>query len=595
MAMVPCPGGDAGSAGERRLAAIAFLDIVGYSVLMASDEQRTHSQWMRLLNGAVRPEAARRRGKVIKSTGDGVLAEFPSVFDAVAWGTAIQEAASADARGGLSEPLALRIAVHVGDVIATVDDDIYGSDVNVTARLQEHAPPGGILLSEAAYELSRAGLDRPCRDLGLLQLKNFERPVRAYALDPITPPLAAPVSRVASQLPSIAVLPFWNGGDRSNDYFAEGIVEDVVLSLASLRELLVISRGSTLFYRGRQPDPREVGRALGVRYVLSGSIGGLGKVVMVRTELCDALTGATIWGDREEISTEQLFEVQDNIVGKIVSGIAPNVRENELQRVMRKRPDSFSAYDCTLRALALICSLEKDKFEHAFDFLTKAMSEDPNFAMPVAWAARWHSLYVGQGWSRDPARDIERALRLAARAIEFDSMNALALATYGHVQSFLLHQNDTALVYFDKALSACPNFSLAWALSSATFSYIGDGREAVRRAERAVRLSPFDQQLYAYHMFMAIAHYVEGNFAEGLKWARLSISENPSYTSTLRITTVILAALNRTDEARSVGLRLLEREPEFRVSHYAEHRIPIRAPEIRQRFVEHLRRAGLPE
>ena len=345
--------------------------------------------------------------------------------------------------------------------------DIYGDGVNLAARLQEHAPPGGIILSETARELLRGTVGAAARDLGLLRLKNFEGPVRAYALDPPRPALAVPVSTLETTLPSIAVLPFWNlGGDPKNEYFADGVVEDIIMSLAGLRELMVISRASTLFYSGRQPDPREVGRALGVRYVLTGSIRRLGGTVRVSSQLCEAATGAALWAEQMEVGTEELFEVQDRIVSKIVGGIAPNVRSAELQRAMRKRPEVFTAYDHMLRALELISSLDRRISRRPASSSNRRWKRTRTSPWPFAWAARWHSINVGQGWSQDWKADAGEAARLALRAIDLDKGNALALATYGHVRSFLFHECESALFYFDRALAACPNLSLAWILSS---------------------------------------------------------------------------------------------------------------------------------
>ncbi|MFL5004446.1 MAG: adenylate/guanylate cyclase domain-containing protein [Microvirga sp.] len=581
---------------RRRLAAIAFTDIVGYSILMASDERRTHARWMSILEEIIRPEAARHHGVIVKSTGDGVLAEFPSALDAVEWAQAVQVGVPRSAEPkGAEDLIALRIAIHIGEVVSG-RSDIYGDGVNLAARLQEHAPPGGIILSETARELLRGTVGAAARDLGLLRLKNFEGPVRAYALDPPRPALAVPVSTLETTLPSIAVLPFWNlGGDPKNEYFADGVVDDIIMSLAGLRELMVISRASTLFYSGRQPDPREVGRALGVRYVLTGSIRRLGGTVRVSSQLCEAATGAALWAEQMEVGTEELFEVQDRIVSKIVGGIAPNVRSAELQRAMRKRPEVFTAYDCMLRALEVLSKLDRTNFPQARVFLDQAMQHDANFAMPFAWAARWHSINIGQGWSQDWKADAGEAARLALRAIDLDKGNAVALATYGHVRSFLFQECESALFYFDRALSACPNLALAWILSSATMSYLGRGREAIERAERALRLSPFDRDLYVCYGFLAMAHYASGNFEEALRWGRVSASENPGYTSTLRGLIVALAALDRLEEAREIGRRLLAQDPSFRVSIYASITIPFCDPTVREACVAHLRKAELPE
>ncbi len=595
--MISCPSnGDQQPRMERRLAAIAFVDIVGYSILMGRDETRTHQRWMSVLTDIIRPQAALHRGKVVKSTGDGVLAEFPSAFDAVRWAIEVQQALRLQATEDPLPPLSLRIAVHIGDIITT-EFDVFGDGVNLTARLQEHAPAGGVILSEAVHGLVRGSLEVETRDLGPLPLKNFENPVRAYAIDPVnSSTVAVPHMRSAEKLPSIAVLPLANiGGNPADDYFCDGCVEDITLSLAGLRELMVISRGSTLAYRGRQADPREVGRMFGVRYILSGSLRRSERSVRVSVELCDSNTGATLWGEKSEVAPGELFDVQDRIVGRIVAGIAPNVRAAELRAAMRKKPENFNAYDHTLRALHVINTLDKSTFMLARDYLQQAMDEDPGFAMAAAWAARWHSLYVGQGWSIDPPADCARAMELAGKAMELDSQNALALATYGHLQSYLLHDYDSALVYFDRALVACPNHSFAWFYSCPTLAYIGRGEQAVKHMEQALRLSPLDRSLYTYYSGMNLAHYSLGAYEESVKWGKLSASENPYYTSNLRYLAASLAALDRLDEAHEVAAALVSRDPHFRLSKFESSLLPFRDRDVGAQFMEHMRKAGLPD
>jgi adenylate cyclase len=581
----------------RRLVAVAFLDVVGYTILMASDEGRTHRRWMMILDEIIRPRTTDYRGRIVKFTGDGILAEFSSVLDAVEWAQDIQRTVpSAQVEDGESAPtIALRIAINLGDIIAT-EFDIYGHSVNVAARLQGHAEAGGILLSEAVYHVVRGTVGDLARDLGYLQLKNVEKPVRAYALAAGVPVAVAPSANHRERLPSIAVLPLQNlGGDPADDYFADGIVEDIIVSLAGLRELFVISRASTIKYRDHPPDPIEVGRALGARYIVFGTVRRSSRLVRVSTQACDSQTAEILWADAVEVAPGELFELQDEIVRKIVVGIAPNVRKTELREALRKQPNSFTAYDYTLRAIQLINSLDKYIFLQARDFLNKAMAEDPHFAMPVAWAARWHSLYVGQGWSANPSEDAIRAIEFASKAIELDGQNALALATFGHLKSFLFHEYDGALIYFDRALAACPNHSLAWLLSSATLSYIGDAEQAVGRAEHALRLSPFDQSLFSYYMFLNLAYYAKGDYESAVKWGRMSANENALYTANHRILIAGLAALGRLDEAQEVAGKMMNLEPEFRLEAYERTRQPFRHAELRTQYMTHLRLAGLPE
>jgi adenylate cyclase len=580
-----------GQHGDRRLAAFAFVDIVGYSILMAKDEARTHARWMAILNEVIRPLADGHSGRIVKSTGDGVLVEFGDAADAVGWARNVQ--LGVVPRGDEGPPVALRIAVHMGEIFST-PDDIYGDSVNLAARLQEYAEPGGIVLSDLVYDRVRETTATVARDLGYLELKHVERPTRAYAISPLVQGLKVPVLQRRVALPSIAVLPLQNvGGAKADDYFGDGVVEDIIVSLASLRELLVISRATTLKYRGLQPDPREVGEALGVRYVLMGSMRRSERQLWVSIELCDAKTGARIWGDRAEIPPDDLFDVQDNIVGRVVAGIAPHVRETELLAALRKRPDSFTAYDYTLRALDSINSLDRERFIQAREYLGRAMAEDPNFAMPVAWAARWHSLHVGQGWSASRQADAEQATKLAVKAIELDRHNSLALATYGHLKSYLLHDYDLATIYFERALASCPSNALAWMLSSCTMSYIGNGDEALSHAEHALRLSPFDHGISYYYSALAIAHYANGSFEEAAKWSRMSFDENPAYTSNLRYLVATLIALDRVDEAKEAARELLRREPDFRLGEWQD-RQPLRDPDTKLKHIERLAAAGLP-
>lgn len=404
-----------------------------------------------------------------------------------------------------------------------------------------------------------------------------------------------PHTPLQDTLPSIAVLPFHNlSGDAGDDYFADGVVEDIIVSLAGLRELLVISRTSTFAYRGRQVDPREVGRSLGVRYVLEGSVRKSGTSIRVSTQLCDTETGASLWGERQEVPLGDLFEVQDRIVRDVVAGIAPNVQTAELERALRVRPASFTAYDHTLRALNTINNLDRQSFLIAREHLHEAMAAQPSFAMPAAWAAFWYIIWVGQGWSDSPREDSDRGASFATKAIDLDGHNALALATYGHLRSFLFHDYDSALVYFDRALSACPNSSWAWILSSITLSYVGRSDDAVRHAEHGLRLSPYDRNLFLYYTPLSIAHYSNGNYEDAVKWGRMSVAENPTFSACYRYLISALTGVGRLDEAHEAASNFLKLEPEFKLRVYEQTLQPFRDPAIKARHMEHLRKAGLP-
>jgi transcriptional regulator with AAA-type ATPase domain/TolB-like protein/tetratricopeptide (TPR) repeat protein len=393
--------------------------------------------------------------------------------------------------------------------------------------------------------------------------------------------------------PSIAVLPFLDHGEgEAQTYFGDGVVEDIIGALASLREVFVISRTSTLRYRGRGGDVRSVGRELGVGYVLSGAVRRSGNRLRVSAELAETGRGTVVWASRFDGISEDLFALQDQIATRVVSTIAPHVREAELRRALRKRPDNMEAYDCVLRGMAQRYHLDLDDFTEARTWLERAISLDPGYAAPYALLADWHSIRVNQGWSTDPAADNAEIIRLATAAYERDSFDAMALALCGHVKSLLLHEFDDAIALFDRAIAASPSSAIAWTRSSPTYSYIGDAREAIRRAEQGLRLSPLDLHIFFAHAILGLAFYVANEYEEGNRWGRKAREENPRWTANLRFLAVNLAAAGSLDEAREVGQALLAVEPGFRVDRFIEG-YALRDP-LRVRFADHLRRAGLP-
>jgi transcriptional regulator with AAA-type ATPase domain/TolB-like protein/Flp pilus assembly protein TadD len=394
--------------------------------------------------------------------------------------------------------------------------------------------------------------------------------------------------------PSIAVLPFRDASeDDTRSYFGDGIVEDIVGALASLHELLVISRSSTLRYRGATVDVRAVGQELGVSYALSGSVRRAGPRMRVSVELAETRDGAVVWASHFDGVSEDLFALQDQIATRVVVTIAPQVREAELRRALRKRPDSLEAYDCCLRALAQIYQLNADDFAEARTWLERAIALDPAYAMPYALLAIWHTIRFGQGWSTNPSADHAEVLRFATAAIARDSFDAMALALCGHAKSILRHEFEEALLLFDRAIEASPNSAIAWTRSSPTYAYIGDPEEAIRRAEQGLRLSPLDPHNFLPHTGLALGHYVAGAYDEAARWGRKSREENPRYTANLRLLAASLAAAEHLDEAREVSHALLLTDPNFVVQRFVDS-YALRDPDRRTRLAHHLRSAGLP-
>jgi transcriptional regulator with AAA-type ATPase domain/TolB-like protein len=462
----------------------------------------------------------------------------------------------------------------------------------VRARIAKHGlrPPGSA--DTDAPSVENADSEATDRETGLA-LPPADRKGTGPTIDIEAEPHVARIDASRGR-PSIAVLPFTvEGEDQARDYFGGGIVEDIVGALASLRELQVISRTSTLRYGGSGVDVRVVGHDVGVNYVLSGSVRRSGHRLRVGVELSETTRGTVAWASHFDGVSEDLFALQDQISARVATTLAPHVREAEIRRALRKRPDSMEAYDCLLRGLSQLYQLGREEFVQARAWLERAIVLDPAYAAPYALLAAWHVLRVHQGWSPDPAADNAEGMQLATAALQRDSFDAMALALCGHAKSLLLHEFDEAIALFDRAIDASPSSAFAWTRSSPTYSYIGDAREAIRRAEEGLRLSPLDLHVFYPHTSLGIGFYVAGEHEEGARWGRKAREENPRYTANLRFLAANLAAAGLTDEARDVSQALLVVAPGFQVGRFIEG-YAIRDPERRDRFARDLRLAGLP-
>src|SRR6516165_5940632 len=553
---------------RRRLAAILMADVAGYSRLMDEAEAETHARLMGLLDDMIKPAMAIHRGRIVKHTGDGVLAYFGSVNSALQCAIDIQQGVQRrEAPQPAENRIAFRMGLQVGDVMLR-RNDVYGAGVNVAARLQELAEPGSVMISATVREQVGSNLQLPTIDLGNLVLKNVANPVRAYrvvtSLEHSRPRLPADG---APGRPSIAVLPFRSlDPDPEKAYFGECMVEDIIASLATLKELRVISRNSTIVYRDKETDVHQVGVDLGVRYVLSGSVRRGPRRDRITTELADAETGSVLWAHPYDADGGDLFEVQDRITAQIVGTIAPRVREAEIQRAFQKRPENMDAYDHVLQAMHLVYRLEEADFSRAGTLLRRAIALDDSYSTAYALAAQWHLLRGVQGWSPDPPTDRQESLRLAQAAVDRDPLSAHALAQLGHLRSFVFRDFNVALVLFDRAHDASPSNAWAWGLSAPTYSYIGDGKSAIARAEYALSLSPQDPLAFWYHTSLCIAHYTNGSYEEAAHWGLIALRENSRYTAGLRHTLAALGALGRNEDAAALSRSLLEVDPNFRVS-----------------------------
>jgi TolB-like protein len=579
---------------QRRLAAILAADVVGFSRMMEADEAGTLATLKARRKDVLEPLVAKHQGRVFKVTGDGVLVEFASAVNAVQCAVELQQA-FATANGDLPEErqIVLRIGVNLGDVMAE-GGDLYGDGVNIAARLEVLAEPGGILVSEDAHRQVRNKLHIGFDELGPQPLKNIAEPVRAYRVTG-TPVIAVAALKPITDRPSIAVLPFENlSGESAQEYFADGVVEEIITALSRFHWLFVIARNSSFTYKGRAVDVKRVGRELGVRYVLEGSLRKAGNRVRITGQLIDTSTGVHLWADKFDGSLEDIFDLQEQLTANVVGAIAPKLEQAEIARAKRKPTESLDAYDYYLRGLAGVYRWSRQGNDEGLLHFRRAIELDPEFAAAYGRAANCYVWRTANGWISDRAREIAYAGELARRAVELGKDDPTALCTGGIVLAYVVHEVEEGAAYIDRALALNPNGADAWGFSSWARVWLGQPELAIEHAARAMRLSPFDP--YAYNLFAAtaLAYLLLGRYDESCLWAERAMREVPTYASAFRSYAAASALVGRMEEAHKAVERLHQLNPGFRISD-ARDLWPFRRPQDFNRYADGLRKAGLPE
>ncbi|OMI09284.1 adenylate cyclase [Bradyrhizobium brasilense] len=563
-------------------------DVVGYSALMERDEEATYAEFERLKRELIEPGLSRHEGRLIKTTGDGALAEFASPLAAMRCAVEIQ-----DYLASSSSSLRLRVGLNLGDVIVGQDGDLYGDGTNIAVRLEGIADPGGILISEKVYSEVEGKLDVGFEDRGEKQLKNISKPVRAYAV--CAGAHRALIERLGAapplpDKPSIAVLPFENmSGDPDQEYFADGMVEEITTALSRFKSLFVIARNSSFTYKGKAVDIKQVGRELGVRYVLEGSVRKAAEKVRIIGQLIDAATGVHLWADRFEGDLSDIFTLQDRMTESVVSAIEPKMFQTEIDLATR-RPSSLSAYDLCLRAIPHLYSFTPGGLAEALRLVSRALEMDPRYGFAATLAGSCHFQTVTQGWTADPKSDFAEGLRLLQLAVSIDGNDHLALSMRGYAAAWS-GDFDTAREMVERAVAANPNAAFAWGARGWTYQVAGNSEEAIRSFERAVRLSPFDPLLFLRLTEMGDAFIRLGRFDEAVTAAKKALSQKQTFAASYCCLTTALAHLGREAEAREAATRLLELRPDFHISEWVA-RSGRRHDQV---FIDGLRKAGLPE
>ncbi len=580
---------------ERRLAAILAADVAGYSRLTGLDEEGTHARLQDHLRSLVDPKIAEHRGRVVKNTGDGLLAEFGSVVDAVRCALDVQRGMAQRNKDVPQERrIEFRIGINVGDVM--IDrGDVFGDSVNVAARLEGLAEAGGICVSRRVLEDVQRKLEIAFEDAGEQQLKNIEGSVRVYRLRLGG---AAATRRPALPLPdkpSIAVLPFQNmSGDPEQEYFADGIVEDLIMALSRFRWLFVIARNSSFTYKGRAVDVKRVGRELGVRYVLEGSVRKAGNLIRIAGQLIDASTGAHLWADRFDGELKDIFHLQDQVTARVVTVIAPKLVGAEIERAQRKPTDRLDAYDYYLRGEASSRPWTREANSEALRLYCKAIELDPDFASAYGRAAFCYVQRKARGWMINRDQEIAEGARLAKLAVRLARDDAVALCWGGYALAYLVHDLESGATFLNRALTLNPNDDAAWVLSGWVKAWLGEPEAAIQQLAHAMRLSPLDPLTFVMQAAIGFAHFLAGRYDEGSSWAERALRERPDFLLALVPAAVNNALAGYLSAAQRATTALRRLNPSLRISNIGDL-IPLRRPEDLARLAEGLRKAGLPE
>jgi TolB-like protein/class 3 adenylate cyclase len=605
---IPADSGGALSGREqRRLAAIVAADVVGYSRLMGRDEAGTVVRLRNVRTERLAPTVARRGGRIVKLTGDGALVEFSSAVEALSAAIEFQlSMAESEAERPEAERIVFRLGVHLGDVIVD-DDDLYGDGVNVAARLEAKAPAGGIVISGDMYNVAAPRVAATFEDLGRLTLKNIERPVQAYAVrwEANNWPVTAPAAMVESVLsapspekllplpdkPSIAVLPFQNmSGDPEQEYFADGIVEDIITALSRFKSLFVIARNSSFTYKGRAVDIKQIGRELGVRYVLEGSVRKVGNRIRITGQLLDTASGAHLWAEKIDGEYSDVFELQDRITTRVVSSIAPTIENAEIERLKQRPTNSADSYDTYLRAVAL---QNLGRYPEARSLFKKATEQNPEFAAAYAASARTYSLEQAFNGiiptpevRADALRDIEAALSIT-------NDDALVLAGCSHPTAYICQQFDRGALLADRSIMLNSNLATAWRSRGWVSLMVGKPEQAIESFGTLLQLSPLDPARPNAMSGIAFGYLFLDRYDEGRRLAGEALQlvrDHQSFASYI----ANCVGVGDSAEAKRAAAQFLKYDPDFSVLR-ASAIYPMRLLQHRQRIDDALRAAGVPE
>jgi adenylate cyclase len=585
---------------ERRLAAILAADVAGYSRLMGNDEEGTLARLKFLRRTLIDPAIASHRGRIVKTTGDGVLVEFASAVDAARSSAEVQRRmAEQNAAWPQEQRIQFRIGIHIGDIIID-DNDIFGDGVNIAARLEGIAEPGGVCISDDAHRQIRGKVDVTFDDMGEQNLKNIVEPMRAWQLrlagqagPAIRPSLPPTPDLKLPDKPSIVVLPFDNmSAEAGQDYLADGIVEAITAALSCIRSFFVIARSSAFTYRGRATNARDIGKELGVAYLLEGSLQKVGNRLRIIVQLIETEGGAHVWGSRFDGAIDDFFDLEDRITQQVAGALQPSIRIAEIKRSRRKRPQDLGCYDYTMRAMPHVWTLEKDESTKALELLEKALTIDPEYPLALVLAGWCHAQRAVYTWVDDIEGSQAVARSLAERAADLSGDDPLVLAVLGAVHTFV-RNHGTARVLLERAVSLDTNCAWAWSRLGWIENYSDQPNKAIENFERALRLSPIDPMNFNNYVGIGSAHEISERYDEAAALFRRALVEQPNAVWIYRALAAALSGAGRIEEAKQALVEVLRYYPDLTISKVRQAMVFSDA--ALDRMAENFRKLGLPD
>jgi adenylate cyclase len=583
---------------ERRLAAVVAADVAGYSRLMGADEVGTLEALKAQRREVVDPAIAAHHGRIVKTTGDGMLVEFASVVDAVTWAMVVQ-GEMAERNGKATQKIAFRIGINIGEIISD-GDDIFGDGVNIAARVENECEPGGVYLSGSAFEQLRGKTKFFFEDLGERELKNIDRPVRLFAVRSAVgsrteTAAVSPPSRPTLPLPdkpSIAVLPFTNmSGDPEQEYFADGMVEDIITALSRLKSLFVIARNSSFTYKGKAVDIKQVGHELGVRYVLEGSVRRAGDRLRITAQLIETTTGRHIWADRWDCGLTDIFEAQDEITARIQNAIGGVLVKTEAGRASRSGQVNIQAWQLRMQAWEGFHRWDRQGLLRGVELGREAIQLDPRESDGyVATASCLYALALS-GWATSGREAMNEAIALLSSGLNLDADDAMAHAVLG-VALLALGRHDEAVCEVKRGSELAPGSYYESVISGIVLGYCGEPQDSLRWFETAVRVSPRDPRIYATYQSQCAPLFVLDRYDEVVSAAQRVMRQLPTWTEAFTMQAAAYAKMGRIDEARRAVKSLLGLDAKYSLKR-ALGRHPYRNAADRDKLASALTQAGL--